>query len=122
MSGVTISQWHPSNDERQDFILDQLHQTATLLVLHRIRPIEDRLLQLLIWLGVKFGRINSVGISVSTSDLNLTHGNLTELAGTTRVTITKTLARFRLERQVMITQYNDFLFPFSSLPQGTHSI
>jgi hypothetical protein len=121
MSDVKISQCEPSADEREDFILDQLRQTSTMLLLHRVRPVEERLLQLLIWLGEKFGRINSFGISLSTQDLNLTHRNLAELAGTTRVTVTKTLARYRLEGQLQSTEHNDLLIPFSRLCQGSAS-
>ena len=113
MSNVTVSQWEPSADERQDFVLDQLRQTSTILLLLRVWPVEARLLQLLIWLGEKFGRINSRGISLSTNDLNLTHHNLAELAGTTRVTVTKTLTRLRLEEQLLITEYDDILIPMS---------
>jgi hypothetical protein len=115
MTEVKVSPWEPSADEREDFILDQLHQTATMLVLHRVRPIEEWLLQLLIWLGEKFGRINSLGISLSAKDLNLTHHNLAELAGTTRVTVTKALTRLRLDQQLLTTATNDILIPYSRL-------
>ena len=114
LSDARVCQREPTTDEYKEFVLDQLRQTSSLLVIQRVRPIEDRLLQLLIWLGEKFGRINSMGMSLSTNDLNLTHRSLAELAGTTRVTVTKTLTRFRLEGQLLSNENNDLLIPFTS--------
>lgn len=75
-------------------------------------------MQLLIWLGEQFGRTNSLAISLSIADLNLTHRSLAELAGTTRVTVTKALARFRQNGHLLVTEHNDLLIPFSALCQS----
>lgn len=118
LTDVKVCQCEPSPQERQDFVLDQLRQVSALLLLSRVRPIDDRLMQLLIWLGEKFGRTNSLGISLSIADLNLTHRSLAELAGTTRVTVTKALARFRQNGHLLVTKHNDLLIPFSALCQS----
>jgi CRP-like cAMP-binding protein len=58
------------------------------------------LFRLLIWLGKRFGRVSSQGISLSFSGMNLTHRNLAEMTGMTRVTVTKALIRFRQEGRI----------------------
>jgi hypothetical protein len=118
LTDVKVCQCEPSADERHDFVLDQLRQASALLLLSRVRPIDDRLMQLLIWLGEKFGRTSSLGISLSMDDLNLTHRSLAELAGTTRVTVTKAFARFREKEHLLVTEHNDLLIPFSALCQA----
>lgn len=60
-----------------------------------MRRAEDRLFQLLLWLGQRFGRVSSRGVSISFEDMNLTHRQLAEISGATSVTVTKALSRFR---------------------------
>lgn len=72
-------------------------QLSELLQLAQIRRAEQRLFHLLLWLGERFGQHSSQGLILSFSDLNLTHRNLAEITGMTRVTVTKALIRFRQE-------------------------
>jgi CRP-like cAMP-binding protein len=51
-----------------------------LLLLSRVRRAEDRLFQLLLWLGQRFGRVSSRGVSISFEDMNLTHRQLAEIS------------------------------------------
>lgn len=85
----------PSREQRESFLLNQCLQASTLLRLSRVRPAESRLFQLLLWLGERFGRVSSRGVSLSLDDMNLTHRNLAEISGLTRVTVTKAISHFR---------------------------
>lgn len=97
LSSARVEEVDPSPAEREAFLLDQSLQTATLLRLSRIRPAESRLFQLLLWIGERFGRISSRGVSLSFDDMNLTHRHLAEISGLTRVTVTKAISHFRHE-------------------------
>lgn len=101
LSSVQVDEALPTIDEQQCFLVDQLRQTSSLLQLSRVRPAETRLLQLLLWLGQRFGRVSSRGVSLSFDDMNLTHRQLAEISGTTRVTVTKALSRFRQEGHLL---------------------
>ena len=108
LSSVRVEAHEPSQAEKQFFLEDQVQQASKLLQLTRVRPAELRLLHLLMWLGQRFGRVSSRGISLSFDDMNLTHRHLAELAGLTRVTVTKALSRFRQEG-VLLTDGSDAL-------------
>jgi hypothetical protein len=97
LSSARVEEAIPSPQEREAFLLDQSLQSSTLLRLSRIRPAESRLFQLLLWIGERFGRVSSRGVSLSFEDMNLTHRHLAEISGLTRVTITKALSHFRTE-------------------------
>jgi hypothetical protein len=97
LSSARVEEADPSPAEREAFLLDQSLQTATLLRLSRTRPAESRLFQLLLWIGERFGRVSSRGVSLSFDDMNLTHRHLAEISGLTRVTVTKAISRFRHE-------------------------
>lgn len=111
LSPIQAEQWNPTPEEEQLFILDHLRQVSTLLVLSRHRPVEDRLLNLLTWLGERFGRVSSLGVSLSASEMNLSHRNLAEFAGTTRVTVTKALTRFKREGMIIGLNQDDLMIP-----------
>jgi hypothetical protein len=95
LSSARVEEAIPSPQEREAFLLDQSLQSSTLLRLSRIRPAESRLFQLLLWIGERFGRVNSRGVSLSFDDMNLTHRHLAEISGLTRVTVTKAISHFR---------------------------
>jgi CRP-like cAMP-binding protein len=100
LSSARVEEVTPSPQERETFLLDQSLQTSTLLRLSRTRPAEVRLFQLLLWIGERFGRVSSRGVSLSFDDMNLTHRHLGEISGLTRVTVTKALIRFRQEGRI----------------------
>jgi CRP-like cAMP-binding protein len=95
LSLARVEEAHPSHEQREAFLLHQCLQTSTLLRLSRARPAESRLFQLLVWMGERFGRVSSRGVSLSFEDMNLTHRHLAEISGLTRVTVTKALSHFR---------------------------
>ncbi len=111
LSSVQVEEWLPSQEEEQRFLGEQIHQLSTLLLFTRMRPAETRLFQLLLWLGERFGRVNSRGVSLSFLTMNLTHRHLAEIAGMTRVTVTKALTRFRQEGRLLREGDDELLLP-----------
>ena len=111
LSPVEVEEVVPTPEQQQQFLLDHLHHTSTLLMLSRVRPAETRLFQLLLWLGERFGRVNSRGVSLSFDEMSLTHRHLADIAGTTRVTVTKALTRFRQEGSLLKEGADELLLP-----------
>ncbi len=72
-------------------ILLHVQQTEELLnIIHR-KPVSLRLWQFLVWLSQKFGRDVDQGRLI---DLRLTHQELAEASGVTRVSVTRKLQQF----------------------------
>ena len=109
LSAVQVQEWTPSAEERQQVLSQQLLQLVKLLELSRIRRAEVRLYSLLLWLGERFGRVGSQGVSLSFNAMNLTHRNLAEITGLTRVTVTKALIRFRQEGRLSMRGHDELL-------------
>jgi CRP-like cAMP-binding protein len=93
-------------DKVLDAIFCHTQQTEELLSIVRQESVYLRLLQLLTWLARKFGHPVEQGQSL---DLQLTHQDMAETIGTTRVTITRLLAQFeqsgiihRCQRQIIL--------------------
>jgi hypothetical protein len=116
LSSTRIEETTPGPEERETFLLDQCLQTSTLLRLSRTRPAESRLFQLLLWIGERFGRVNSRGVSLSFEDMNLTHRHLAEISGLTRVTVTKAISHFRQDGY-LLKDGPDELLVHEALPQ-----
>lgn len=109
LSSVQVEAQDPTRSEQQLFLEEQCQQASKLLQLTRVRPAEVRLLKLLVWLGQRFGRVSSRGISLSFDDMNLTHRHLAEIAGLTRVTVTKALSRFRQDGLLVNDGHDELL-------------
>lgn len=82
-----------------DAIWRHSQQTEELLCLVHSERIPQRLQQFLVWLARKFGRKVEQGQLI---DLRLTHQELAEVVGTTRVTVTRQLQQF--ERDGIISR------------------
>lgn len=80
-----------------EMLLQHLHQSEELMLIRSHKRIDAMLLQLLNWLGRRFGQDVHMGRLI---DLRLTHQDLAELLGTTRVTVTRSL--IQLEQQGLI--------------------
>ncbi len=78
-----------------DRIIKHVQQTEELFSIVRQEPTHPRLLQLLIWLSQKFGREVDQGQLI---ELRITHQEIAEVLGTTRVTVTRLLKQFEQER------------------------
>lgn len=74
-----------------EWALAHLQQAEALIVIRSYRRVDTMLLKLLGWLAKRFGRAEEMGNLI---DLRLTHQDLAELMGTTRVTVTRILGQF----------------------------
>jgi len=115
---VVVVEWEPSESETLEFMRDLFTQTTQLLQIHRVRLADSRLLRMLHWIGARFGRVSSSGTTLSLEDMNLTHRQLAEIGGMTRVTVTKSLTRFRSKGQVIKVSEADLLVPRDTCPQS----
>lgn len=81
-------------DQISDLIYHHLQQTEELLYIVRSETMYCRLRQILVWLGQKFGKEVEFGRLI---DLRITHQDLAEIIGATRVTVTKTINQLEQE-------------------------
>ncbi|HEY9907664.1 MAG TPA: Crp/Fnr family transcriptional regulator [Thermosynechococcaceae cyanobacterium] len=84
----------PISGGLQDLTLSYAQRTEELLSILQGRYVPARLLQLLEWLAHRFGRTVRQGKLI---DLRLTHQEIAETIGTSRVTITRLLGQFEQE-------------------------
>ncbi|MCU0540686.1 MAG: Crp/Fnr family transcriptional regulator [Oscillatoriaceae cyanobacterium Prado104] len=75
-------------------IFQHIQQTQEFFCIVRQDCLRDRLIRLLIWLGQKFGRNIEQGRLI---DLRLTHQEISEAIGITRITVTRLMARLAEE-------------------------
>lgn len=80
-----------------EILLDYVQQLEALITIRNQKKTELMLLNLLSWLAQRFGREVKTGQLI---DLRLTHQDIAEILGSTRVTITRILSQ--LEQQGII--------------------
>lgn len=110
---IVEASYIPASEWKQvlDSILRHVQQTEELLCIVRSSSTHERLLQLLNWLARKFARKVEQGQLI---DLRLTHQEIAEVLGTTRVTVTRLLSQFEQEgiihrpRRHFIVLYSNF--------------
>lgn len=90
---VPIDGWY----QLTDVLLTHLQQAEELIVIRSHKKVEIMLVKLLIWLSKKFGSEIDQGRLI---DMRLTHEDLANLIGSTRVTVTRILGDF--EQQGLI--------------------
>lgn len=95
--------WHQC-DRILEAICRHTQQTEELLCIVRCERIHQRLQQFLVWLSRKFGRQVEQGQLI---ELRLTHQELAEAIGTSRVTVTRLLKQ--LEREKFISRLHRYL-------------
>ena len=93
-----------------DAMLSHVQQTEELLSILHQKPVSRRLWHFLVWLGQKFGRDVDTGRLI---DLQLTHQELAEAIGTTRVSVTRMLQEFESEGMLLRHQRQFILRPAS---------
>ncbi len=89
----------------------RLRQTEALLALSGRRRVEERLQHLLGLLAMEIGTSTPTGIRLN---VRLTHQNLANAIGTTRVTITRLINRFREQGWISFDQHRHLLITFPS--------
>ncbi len=95
-------------------LIRRLRQTEALLALSGRRRVEDRLQQLLGLLAMELGTPTPEGMRLN---VRLTHQNLANAIGTTRVTITRLLNRFKEEAWLSFDQNRHLVINFPNAPQ-----
>lgn len=95
-----------------EIVLSHLEKAEELMMIRSYKRVDLMLLKLLSWLAERFGKFTDRGRLI---DLRLTHHDLSELLGTTRVTITRSLNQLeqqgaiqRLSSQRIIVQAEGF--------------
>jgi len=95
-------------DRVNEALIQHIQQLQEFLEILHCRPVEASLIRLLNWLAKKFGRGTEKGQLI---ELRLTHQEIAEILGTTRVTVTRLLKEFeeqgaiaRLPRQFIVLQ------------------
>jgi CRP-like cAMP-binding protein len=111
ISTVVVEQFQPGHDDIQDLLRLQIQNLEEIFHFNRIRSADQRLLTLLVWLGRRFGQVNSKGYRFSLRDMNLTHKSLADLCGLTRVTVTKMLNRFKVDGVLQQASRDDLFIP-----------
>lgn len=77
-----------------DLIQSHIQQTEEVLWIQRSNKVYQRLRRILLWLSHKFGQKLEIGQLI---DFRLTHQELAELVGATRVTVTKLINQLEKE-------------------------
>jgi CRP-like cAMP-binding protein len=80
-----------------DVLLEHIQQTRELMIIRSYKTVDMMVMKLFIWFAQKFGREVETGRLI---DLRLTHQDIAEILGTTRVTVTRVLTQ--LEEQGLI--------------------
>jgi len=81
-------------DEPQEILLTHIQQSQELMVIRSYKKVDTMLIKLLAWLSKRFGSEVEQGRLI---DMRLTHEDLAEMIGSTRVTITRILGQFEEE-------------------------
>lgn len=94
-------------------VVRRLRQTEALLALAGRRRVEDRLRQLLSLLAVELGSPVATGVRLQ---VRLTHQDLANAIGTTRVTITRLLNRFRQQGWIAVDKNRHLVIKLAHAP------
>lgn len=81
-----------------ELLLTQVHQLEGLMQIRSYKRVDTMLIKLLRWLAERFGKESPQGRVI---DLRLTHLDMAEAIGTTRVTVTRVLGQ--LEQQGVLS-------------------
>jgi len=84
---LPISEWHNPTE----ILLAHIQQAEELMVIRSYKKVDTMLIKLLAWLSKRFGSEVEKGRLI---DMRLTHEDLAEMLGSTRVTITRILGQF----------------------------
>lgn len=111
VSHASLEGHAPTEAELLEALKRQISRSMEIMRISRIRKADDRLLTMLRWLAAQFGRVNSLGHSLSLEDMNLTHQVIAELTGLTRVTVTKSLNKYKTLGLATLIAHGDLLLP-----------
>ena len=115
ISTAVVEQFDPTNDDVALLLRQQIKNLEEIFQLNRIRAADQRLLTLLAWIGRRFGQVSSRGYRLSLKDMHLTHKALAEICGLTRVTVTKTLNRYKSDGTLQQVSKEDLFIPAAAI-------
>lgn len=92
-------------------ISQRLRQTELLLAITGNRQVKDRLYYLLLWLKKEFGQTVAKGTRLS---VRLTHQDLADACGTTRVTVTRELSKLQQQGKITFDSKHHIVFNSTS--------
>jgi CRP-like cAMP-binding protein len=87
---IPLEEWTYSTET----LLAHIQQAEELMVIRSYKKVETMLLKLLAWLSQRFGLEVEKGRLI---DMRLTHEDLADMIGSTRVTVTRILGQFEQE-------------------------
>jgi CRP-like cAMP-binding protein len=96
-------------------MLSHIHQIEELLRMMHGCSIEQRLLRFLHWFADKFGEKTGEGRVIK---IRLTHQEIAEVIGSTRVTVTRMLQKFQSERMLGWSEERYMLLGYSASDLG----
>nr|MCU0537277.1 Crp/Fnr family transcriptional regulator [Hydrococcus sp. Prado102] len=88
-------------------IIHRLQQTEFLLAISGVRQIQERLHHLLLWLKQNFGQEVAQGYRLS---IRLTHQELANICGTTRVTISRLMGKLKQQGKITYDRDRHIIF------------
>lgn len=115
LSTAVVEQFEPSPEDIDQLLRQQIQNLEEIFQLNRIRAADQRLLTLLAWIGRRFGQVSTRGYRLSLKDMHLTHKSLAEICGLTRVTVTKTLNRYKSDGTLQQVSKEDLFIPAGAL-------
>jgi CRP-like cAMP-binding protein len=97
-------------------IITHCQQTQKLLSIAHCRTIDLKLKKFLVWLSDKFGQPCDHGVTIA---IKLTHQDIADTIGSTRVTMTRSLNQLRV--QGLLSRKNHYLTLHQNFPEKSFS-
>jgi CRP-like cAMP-binding protein len=94
-----------------DAMISHIQQMEELLRMMHSNSVEQRLLKFLFWFANKFGQDTNDGQIIK---VRLTHQEIAEVIGSTRVTVTRLLQKFQSERMLNWSEERYMLLGYSA--------
>ena len=83
------------------------------------KDVEEKLLELLIYLGDKFGVKHELGKAIA---LPLTHRDLSKLLNITRVSVTRSMNRLQTKKYILNPKRGEIILRISEIPRLAYKI
>jgi CRP-like cAMP-binding protein len=87
----------PAPPQTMSILLNNIQHTEKLMSILQVKSMSDRIYKILDWLSERFGRSYPLGKTVG---FGLTHQQIADLAGTTRVTVTRLLQVLEADKKI----------------------
>lgn len=112
LTGVRVIKLPESYVCSREMMMSYICQTQMLLKIVHSGSMEKRLLQFLVWMAKRFGHQLEQGWRL---DLRLTHLDIAEALGTTRVTVTRLLGQLQQAGIIQWSRQEQILYDYSDV-------